>query len=90
MRYSLVLLAVGIALLAFGLYWIAFAVNADRVYERNSAACTTVPHCGGPPPPIWAFVWAVSPFVFVGVLVLIFGIVGVRRERRERLVTSTA
>jgi hypothetical protein len=90
MRWSLVLLAVGIALLAFGFYWVAFAVNEDLAYQRNFAACTTAPWCGGPPPSMWAFVSATAPFIFIGPLVVIFGIVQLRNERRGRSVTSTA
>jgi len=87
---SWVILAVGIAALAFGLYWVAFAINAEIVYDRNAAACTTVPHCGVGPPPVWAYIWGVSPFILVGTVVLVIGVVRLRDGRQARLVPSTA
>jgi hypothetical protein len=90
MRWSVVLLVLGIALTAFGLYWAATEVNAVLAQERNSEACTAFP-CGDvPPPPIGGVVVAPGLVVLAGVLPLTWGIARIRHERRDRLATSAA
>jgi hypothetical protein len=84
MRFSFVLLVVGVAMLAFGLYWTAAAANADLVYERNCATCTAFPCCDAPPPPIWGVVAVPGLFVLAGTIPLAWGIVRTRRELRRR------
>lgn len=81
-RYSLVPLAIGSAAAAFGLYWIVFGVDWYLDYERNLAMCTT-PLCGPPPPPVWSFVTLGLLFVLAGLIPLAWGIVRMRRERRQ-------
>jgi hypothetical protein len=88
---SWAILAIGIALVAFGAYWIAATENAVLIYYRNAAACTTAPWCGGgPPPAFWPAVWALSPFILVGVVVIVIGVVRLRQGRQARPVASVA
>jgi hypothetical protein len=90
MRYSLVLLILGVALVAVGLYWAAIEVNAVLVQERNSEACTAFP-CGDvPPPPIGGVVAVPGLVVLAGVLPLTWGMVRMRRDRKGRPVASAA
>lgn len=84
MRHSPALLIAGGLLLAVGLYVVGFAIHLDLSHEGNLASCTT-PLCGAPPPPVWSFLWFAGPFVFFGALVLIFGMVELRRERGGRI-----
>jgi hypothetical protein len=85
------ILAIGIALVAFGAYWIAAAEDSVLIYYRNAAACTTAPWCGGgPPPAFWPVVWALSPFILVGVVVIVIGVVRLRQGRQARPVANAA
>jgi len=84
-RSSLVLVAIGVALLAFGLHWIAAAVNANFEYERSSAACATAPDCGFPPPPVESVVAVAALFVAVGAVPFTWGMVRLRQQRCHRL-----
>ena len=82
MRLSLVLLPVSIAALAVGLYWLGVAVEAGLSYARNSAACGTAPNCGTGPPPVDGLVAASLAIVAAGLLILCWGLVRRRYERR--------
>jgi hypothetical protein len=84
MRLSLTLLPVGAASLAFGLYWVGAAIQAQLAYARNSAACTTAPNCGPGSPPDAALVAVSAPFLVAGLLVLVWGVIRLRRERGGR------
>ena len=87
MRSYAIFLIIGSLLLALGLYGLGSAIVKDLSYDSNLASCNT-PLCGPPPPPAWSSLSVLSivvPLVFLGALVLTFGIVRLRRERRGRI-----
>jgi hypothetical protein len=88
MRFSWVLLPAGIASLAFGLYSVGAAIPAELAYASNSVACTTAPDCGTGPPPVNALIVVSVLFLVAGFLVLVWGVVRLRHERRERSVPT--
>jgi hypothetical protein len=90
MRYSLVLLILGIGLVSFGLYWAVIEVNVVLVQERNAESCTAFPRGDVPPPPVAGADAVPGLVVFAGMLTLAWGIVRMRRDRKGRTVPSAA
>ena len=94
MRSSLVLFAVGIAAVTFGLYLAAVAVSLYFAYSRELAACeacVAFPCCDVPPSASWLVVALIAlPVVLLGAVPLVWSLVRLRRERRQRSDASSA
>jgi hypothetical protein len=86
-------LAVGVALVAFGMYWILHAAYFDLVYALNPPVCSNpmVVDCGLPPVSVFTVLGSLAGlFVLLGVVPLVAGIAQLRSGRKGRLATSTA
>lgn len=94
MRSSLVLVAISAPVLVFGLYLTALSVGGVITYERAmaaSGACTApTPGCGGVLIPPWGFVFFTALVVLAGVIPFVWGVVRMRRERRQQSHASAA
>jgi hypothetical protein len=90
---SWIALAVGVALVAFGLYWILHAAIFDIAYALNPPVCTNpmVVDCGLPPVNDLSVVGSLAGlFVILGIVPLVAGIAELRSERKRRLLQNAA
>jgi hypothetical protein len=86
-------LTVGIALVAFGIYWIIHAAIFDLAYALNPPVCTNpmVVDCGLPPVSVVSVVLSLAGlFVLLGLVPLVAGIAQLRSERKRRLLPNAA